>query len=411
MGKRRGKGEGSIYQRDDGRWAGSVDLGFIDGKRVRKTFYGATRKAVSSKLKGALGREQAGGLVRTNDVITVGAHLDRWLASVSVRPKTKRQYEQVVRLYLKPALGPVRLTRLDPDQVRALVHGLEQRSLSTRTATLARDVLRIALAQAVNDQLIGRNVATLVRRPKGRRREGATLSSDEARALIDALAGHRLETVITCGLALGLRLGEVLGLQWADVDLKAGRLQVRHALQTIGKTRELADLKSRESRRALALPAVVVRALTRHKVSQAERQLAAGPDWLKGDYVFTTRNGRPLDGTLVTRDLKRILSQTWMGGKAGCDHGRARDRVCLDCAATQLPSVSFHALRHSCASLLLAAGVPIRDVSELLGHSDVRLTLTNYAHVLDAQRTAMAGTIDRVFDSQSDSLTAGHWQK
>jgi integrase len=404
---RRGKGEGSIYRREDGRWAASVDLGFVDGRRTRKTFYGGTRKAVSDKLKGALGRQQAGGLVRTNDVITVETYLDRWLSSVSVRPKTKRQYEQIVRLYLKPAIGPVRLTRLEPDQVRSLVVGLEQRGLSARTATLARDVLRIALGQAVSDQLLARNVASLVRRPKGRRREGATLSSDEARALLDALDGKRLETVITCGLALGLRLGEVLGLQWADVELKAGRLQVRHALQTVGKKRELVGLKSRESRRTLALPAVVVRTLERHKAVQAARRLAAGADWQRSDFVFTTRTGRPLEGTLVTRDLKRILARTWIGGRDECEHARVRERACLDCGAMHLPVVSFHALRHSCASLLLAAGVPIRDVSELLGHSDIRLTLSSYAHVLHENRAKLAGTIDRVFDSQSDSQTVG----
>jgi integrase len=407
MAKRRGRSEGSIYQRNDGRWAATVDSGFINGRRVRKTYYGATRKAVASKLTTALGRQQRGAVVNTNDQITVETYLDRWLATVSVRQKTKRQYEQVVRLYLKPALGPVRLARLEPDQVRALVLGLEARGLSTRTATLARDVLRIALAQAVRDEVLARNVATLVRRPKGTRRNGPTLSSNEARALLNALQGRRLDAVITCGVALGLRLGEVLGLQWADVDLKAGRLNVRRSLQTVGKRRELVELKSRESRRSLAIPAFVLRTLERHKATQATRRLAAGASWQRSDFLFTTGLGRPLEGTLVTRDLKRILARTWLGGLKDCAHSRQRDRVCLDCGATPLPVMGFHALRHSCASLLLAAGVPVRDVSELLGHSDVRLTLSSYAHVLDEHRTKLAGTIDRVFDSQSDSQAAG----
>lgn len=411
MANRRGKSEGSIYERGDGRWAACVDLGFIDGKRVRKTFYGATRKSVAGKLTDALGKQQRGAVVKTNDQLSVDTYLDRWLANVSVRPKTKRQYEQVVRLYLKPAIGPVRLARLDPDQVRSLVLGLERRGLSPRTATLARDVLRIALAQAVSDQLIARNVATLVRRPKGRRKECATLSNDEARALLDALDGHRLGAVVTCGVALGLRLGEGLGLQWSDLDLNTSRMKIQHALQTTGKRRELVDVKSRESNRTLALPAVVVRMLTAHKAAQAARRLAAGKEWQKSDFVFTTGVGRPLDGTLVTRDLKRILARTWLGGRSGCKHPRLRERACLDCGASQLPIVSFHGLRHSCASLLLAAGVPIRDVSELLGHSDVRLTLSSYAHVIDENRTKMAGMIDRVFDSQSDSQTVGQGQK
>ena len=121
---KRGRSEGSIYQRRDGRWASAVDLGFIDGRRVRKSFYAATRKAVAIKLADALGRHQKGVNVNTDDALTVAAHLNTWLATASVRPKTKRQYEQVVRLYLKPAIGPAKLARLTPDQVRAMVASL-----------------------------------------------------------------------------------------------------------------------------------------------------------------------------------------------------------------------------------------------------------------------------------------------
>lgn len=404
---RRGKGEGSIYQRKDGRWTGSIDLGFVDGRRARKSFYGATREAVRKRLNVALGKHEQGGLVHTDDTISVETHLDNWLKGIGVRPKTRRQYEQVVRLYLKPSVGPIRLNKLEADQVRAMVRGLEQRGLSARTCTLARDVLRIALAQAVSDELIARNVAELVRRPKGRRRECSVLSPDEARALLESLAGKRLEPVITCGLALGLRLGEALGLQWGDVDLKGGRLMVRQALQTLGKKRELVDTKSRESQRTITLPALVVRSLEQHRKAQAEKRLAAGGDWLQSDFVFTTRTGRPLEGTLVTRDLKRILERTWIGGRENCAHTRTRDRECLDCPARRLPSLGFHGLRHSCASLLLATGLPVRDVSELLGHSDVRLTLSTYAHVLEGNRAKVAGVIDSVFDSQSDSQANG----
>jgi integrase len=170
----------------------------------------------------------------------------------------------------------VRLARLAPDHVRALVLGLEKRGLSARTATLARDILRIALAQAVREEAIARNVATLIRRPKGTRRDAPTLSRDEAHTLLHALTGRRLEAVVTYGVALGLRLGEVLGLQWPDVDLSAARLRVRHALQTIGKDRVLVDVKSRESQRTIALPTVVVRAFQRHRIAQSERRLAAG---------------------------------------------------------------------------------------------------------------------------------------
>ena len=404
---RRGRSEGSIHKRSDGRWVATVDGGFVNGRRVRKSYYGKTRQVVAEKLNEAIGRRRGGGVVKTNDAINVAAHLDTWLSTVSVRPKTKRQYEQITRLYLKPAIGPMKLARLEPSHVRALVQGLEDRGLSKRTATLARDVLRIALSQAVVDQLIVRNVAGLVRRPKPARHEIVTLEGDEARALLDRLSGHRLEALITCGVALGLRLGEVLGLQWADIDFPARRLSIRHAMHTTGKVRELAELKTRESRRTLSLPAVVVRTLERHKASQAVRRLAAGALWQRSDQVFTTRYGRPLDGTLVTRDLKRLLETTWTGGSAACEHERIRERECLDCGAQRLPALSFHGLRHSCASLLLAAGVPVRDVSELLGHSDVRLTLNTYGHVLEESRARTAGVTDGILDSQTDSQAVG----
>ncbi len=325
---RRGRSEGSIYERADGRWAAMVDLGFIDGRRVRKSFYGPTRKTVADKLAVALGRQQNGGLVRTNEAISTGAYLDRWLSTVCVRPKTLRQYQQVIRLYVKPAIGPVKLARLEPDHVRALVQGMERRGLSTRTATLARDVLRIALGQAVSDGLLARNVAALVRRPKGTRRDGPTLNSDEARALLEGLKGHRLETLVTCGVALGLRLGEVLGLQWADIDLAGRTLAVRRALQTTGKRRELTDLKSRESRRTLTLPAVVVRSLERHKARQAERRLAAGVDWKRSDFLFTTRVGRPLDGDARHPRSKDTVGQD-VDGRSGWMRAYARPRRCL----------------------------------------------------------------------------------
>lgn len=409
MANRRGKREGSIYQRKDGRWAAEIDLGFIDGRRVRKSFYGRTRDAVRRRLNVALGKHEQGGLVDTDDTITVEKHLVKWLGGISVRPKTRRQYEQVVRLYLVPSLGPIRLAKLEADHVRAMVRGLEARGLSMRTATLARDILRIALSSAVSDELIARNVAELVRRPKGRRREWPTLSAVESRALLDALRGRRLETVVTVGLALGLRVGEALGLQWSNIDMQAGTLSVRKALQTTGKVRELVDTKSRESQRTVSLPLFLLRSLEQHKVQQAERRLAAGAEWQRSDFVFTTRVGRPLDATLVTRDLKLIIGRTWSGGNPDCTHERTRDRECLDCPARRLPTLSYQALRHSCASLLLAAGVPMRDVSELLGHSDIRLTLSTYAHVLEGNRAKTAGVMDSVIDSQSDSQTGGRW--
>ena len=395
---RRGRHEGTIFRRQDGRWTGALDLGWDQGRRRRKNFYGATRADVREKLTRALGEVQRGGAVDLDERVTVGQYLDRWVGTVSVRRKTVRSYQQFVTLHLKPGLGRIRLTKLTPGHVRTLLAEKEKAGLSIRTVTLMRDVLRIALNQAVTDGAAARNVAALVKRPKPTRRQGPILSPEEAPVFLARIAGTRLAPVITIGLSVGLRLGEVLGLQWSAVDLDEGVIRVERGLETIGRDRSLVALKSKESRRTIHLPEFVRVALVQHRQHQRERQLLAGGKWRAegSTFVFTTRDGRPLDGCGVTRDLKRLLTRTWVGGRKECEHPRVINRQCADCGAEHLPALSFHSLRHSCASILLAQGVPVRDVAEILGHSDVRLTLGTYAHVIEAGRNRAAGVMDRV---------------
>jgi integrase len=397
-GRRRGGGEGTIFQRQDGRWTGALDLGWEQGRRRRKCFYGSTRDEVRKKLTHALSEVQRGGSVDLDERVTVGQHLDHWLDTVSVRRKTARSYQQFVTLHLKPGLGQIRLTKLTPGQVRTLLARKEQAGLSVRTVTLMRDVLRIALNQAITDGAVVRNAAALVKRPKPTRRQGPILSPDQAPVFLSRIQGTRLAPIITVGLSVGLRLGEVLGLQWSAVDLDAGVIRVECGLETIGRDRSLIPLKSKESRRIIHLPEFVRVALVQQRQHQRERQLLAGGEWRAegSSFVFTTRDGRPLDGGGVTRDLKRLLTQTWIGGGPDCKHPRVINRQCAECSAEHLPALSFHSLRHSCASILLANGVPVRDVAEILGHSDVRLTLSTYAHVIEASRTRAAGVMDRV---------------
>ena len=337
--------------------------------------------------------------------VTVSAYLTTWLATVSVRPKTRRCYEQNVRCHLIPALGTIKLTRLQPADIRAMLAEKEREGLAPRTATLIRDVLRIALNQALRDGAVARNVALLVRRPKATRHAGPVLDVPQAQALLARVEAHPLAPVITIALALGLRQGEALGLQWKDIDLQGKTVMVHHALQAVGGERRRVSVKSDTSRRTLRLPALVVEALKRHRQRQAERRLKAGEAWQVSDYVFTTRLGRPLLGTNVTRDTKRLVRSTWLGGTVPkCKHRKQADHVCKACGARRLPDVTFHSLRHSCASLLLAQGVPVREVSELLGHSDIRLTLDVYAHVLSASRERTATAMDSLLGSNGSQI-------
>jgi len=292
----------------------------------------------------ALGEVQRGGSVDLDERVTVGQYLDRWLGTVSVRRKTARSYQQLVTLHLKPGLGRIRLTKLTPGNLRTLLAEKEQAGLSVRTVTLMRDVLRIALNQAVTDGAVARNVAALVKRPKGTRRQGPILSPDQAPVFLSRIKGTRLAPLVSIGLAVGLRLGEALGLQWSSIDLEQGVISVERGLETIGRDRALVELKSKESRRTIRLPEFVRVARVQHRQQQRERQLAAGGNWRAegSSFVFTTRDGRPLDGCGVTRDLKRLLARTWMGGRPDCKHSRVITRQCADCGAEHLPAMSFH---------------------------------------------------------------------
>ncbi|MEX0629115.1 MAG: site-specific integrase [Chloroflexota bacterium] len=358
---RRGPHEGNIYQRTDGRWEARIHLGYADGRRRRKSFYGHTRGEVQEKLTRAL-RDQYQGLpVGTDDRLTVGQFLTGWLSDAvrpSVRPKTYATYEMYARCHLIPELGRIPLARLAPQDVQRLMNRKLAAGLSPQTVCHLRAVLRRALNQANRWGLVPRNVATLVDPPRVPRREVPVMTPEEARHLLLALRGDRFEALFTLALMLGLRQGEVLGLRWEDVDLPSSRLAIRHALQRVNGKLQLVEPKTQLSRRSLIMPPMLVDALQAQRVRQLEERLWAGSRWRESDLVFTTSLGTPLDGTNVTHRFQAVLR------------------------AAGLPRLRFQDLRHACASLLLAQGVHPRIVMEQLGHSQISLTLNTYSHVL-----------------------------
>jgi integrase len=371
---RRAHGEGTIVQRKDGRWHAAYYFEQPDGHQDRKYLYGATQREVVKKLE-AFKRELAKGAPLPNDRITVDQFLTQWLEEVvrpKNRPKTFESYAMHVRLYLGPAIGHHRLVKLTPQHVQALMNRQLADGLSPRTVNYTRSILRAALNRALKWGLVSRNVATLVDAPPSRRPEVRPLSFDQARSLLKNLEGHRLEALFSVALAVGLRQGEALALHWADVDLDQGLIHVRHTLQKIDNQWQFLEPKTERSRRTIPLPAVAAETLRRHKERQDLERLAAGSVWEEWDLVFPSTRGTPLDGSNVTHTLQRILA----------DSGLPRQR--------------FHDLRHFCASLLVAQGVPMRVIMEILGHSQITLTMDTYSHVALDQKTAAAQQIDAV---------------
>jgi integrase len=355
MANRRGNGEGSITRLADGRWQARVSL--PNGRR--KAFYGKTRREAAEKLTRALAAQQQ-GLPLVGERQTVGQFLTHWLEDVarpSVRPRTYASYAQLLRLHLLPELGRVPLAKLSPQHVQSFLNRKRAAGLSARTVQYLHAVLRRALGQAERWGLVARNVARLVVPPTAERPDVQPLTIEQARQLIAAARGDRLEALYTVAVAIGLRQGEALGLRWQDIDLDRGLLTVARQLQRIDGTLVLTEPKTARSRRTLQLPAVAIEALRAHKRRQLEARLAAGPAWQDSGLVFTTAIGTPLDARNVVRHFHALLA------RAG------------------LPRMPFHTLRHTAASLLLAQGLDIRVVQQVLGHSQIALTANLYAHV------------------------------
>lgn len=228
--KARGDGEGSIYERADGRWAATISLGYIDNKRKRKTFYGETRSEVAEQLKRALHTQQQGLPVAPKRQ-TVEHFLNNWLetaAKPALRGSTYATYESHIRVHIIRGLGRKVLSDLNAQDVQAFINRkLASPRLSKRTVADIYAILRRALDLAVRWDLVPRNVATLIDRPRVERKEMGVLTPEYARQLLESIQGDPDEALFTVALSLGLRRGETLGLRWQDVDLAKGILQVR----------------------------------------------------------------------------------------------------------------------------------------------------------------------------------------
>lgn len=376
---RRGPGEGSIYKREsDGRWVGTLNLGFDSrGRRRRRTYYARTQREVREKLEAGKARARDGVVILSKSP-TVREWLDQFVSGKTSdwAPGTCRRNAGIVRAHLGPALGRHRLDKLTPMHVKTMLDAKLADGLSPKTVQLIRALLVSALRQAEEWGLVARNVARLVPGPRMRRREVEPLSPEESATLLKNVEGHEHEALFTLAISLGMRQGEILGLGWADLDLDEATLSVRRTLHKVDGQYELRDPKTEKSRRSLPIPQFVLASLKRHRVEQLERRMRAGGDENQWDLVFTDHAGRPLHGPTVTRRLQALMKRH------------------------EMRRIRFHDLRHSCASLLLAQGVPLTSIQEVLGHANFYITRDTYSHIgvelkreaADAMQKALGGS-------------------
>lgn len=344
----------------------------IDGRRRRRTVYGASRAEVGAQLNALLGRSSSGELLETSTPTLktwlgdwYGTHQHEWRAS------TRRIYRHAIDAWLVPAMGTVRLDALKPMTVQRWINASTTKDGPRQMLVTAHVVLRSALKWAMTQRLITFNAAELVKVPRPTPQPAAPLSVQQARQLFAATKDHRLGSMVLASLTLGLRLGEVSGVTWADVDLRGATIRIRQQVQETKGAVTLQPLKTAASRRKLGLPAVLVTALKAQKVRQLEERLQAGARWAQaGDLVFTMPDGAMVRPAHARRVLRALLT------------------------AAGLPRVRFHALRHTAATLLLQDGVPLFDVSRILGHAEISTTADIYGHLTDEMTAGAATRMD-----------------
>src|SRR6266568_9286810 len=368
---RRGHGEGSITRRKDGRYQAAITL----ENHERKYFYGKTRKEVQDKLNRAL-YEQKQGTLATGPQQTLKAHLERWLEQVcklTMRPNTYKSYRSAIHHHLVPALVHIKLQKLKIGDLQAF-YAEKHGKLKPGTLAVINAALSDALEDALKQGMVARNVAKLVDLPHIERYEGQILTVEQARKLLEVAHGSSLDALLLVALTTGMRRGELAAVRWSDVDLEKGILQVRRTLAWVhGMGYVEGEPKTKAGRRKIGLSNVVVEALKEHRIRQEQARMKMGDRWRELGLIFCNMHGGYFNPGRIWYLFKKVLK------------------------AAGLPDVRFHDLRHGAATVLLAAKVDLKVVSELLGHSSVAVTADIYGHVLPEMQQEVVKKMDDLF--------------
>lgn len=397
--RRNANGQGGVYRRSDGRWEAKVFVDTPDGRRKRISVDGDTERAALDEL-GKVLDQQRRGIPTATTTLTVAEYLRYWLehiAEPAVRRTTYATYEGDVRLHIIPGIGNRKLKSLQPSHIRAWLTGLHTRCQccaqgkdaargrksqarccalvpakccnDTLSASSIRHVLRVlraALQDAVDEELLSRNVARLVQLRVTDDRKVRSFTRAEAMRFLKTAETTRLYALWAVALSMGLRRGEALGLQWSDVDLDGERITIRRALHRVDGQLKLENVKTEGSVAVLPVPRTLVPILTNHRRRQVEERLAAGSAWRDTGLVFTTPQG----GALEPRNVNRMFHRL--------------------CEKADVPQLRVHDLRHSCATLLFTMGVQPATVQKILRHSSITVTTGTYVEVIEAvQRDAL----------------------
>jgi integrase len=349
------------------RWVFVVDLGRDENGRRRQDWHSYPDKETAQRTYDRIRHEKNEEIYVARTNMTVATYLDEWLAGhrANVKASTWESYRWLVRKYVSPRIGAIKLQRLSIAHVKALKAGLLDAGLSPRTVAYTLTVVSRALSEAVKEGHLGRNVAALVERPRKTDSRATAWTADELRTFLHEVAGDRLYGLWRFAASTGARRGECLALRWRDIDLNAEEVTIERARVRAGSRVVETTPKSGKGR-TIRLDGATIVALRRWRRQQTEERMALGGG-LSADYVFTAEDGNPLDPDTVSKAFAGLVRRSGV------------------------PALSFHGLRHTHASVLLREKVNPRVVQERLGHADVQITLSIYTHLIggdDAEASA-----------------------
>jgi integrase len=383
MAKKRDYKTGGLRERSSGSWELKVRCADPrTGRRVVK-FYTVkgSKQDAKKRLRDLSVMAEACSLPDEQKLF--GAVLDSWESSLDVSPKTAERYLELVRLYIRPHLGGLKVRAITASRLEEFygdlragrsVAGAEATKLAPRTIGHIHRLVVQALGLAERDKVIEASPARHAKRPKIERTEIEILAEEQIRAVLAKLRGRAMYLIALTGLATGMRRGELLALRWKDVDLDAGKLKVEQSLEQTKSGLRFKAPKTRYGRRIITLPFSVTAELRLHRKTQAEQRLKLGLGKPADDaLVFQRPDGEPLLPNSVTTEWRRLVT------------------------SLKLPKVSLHSWRHTHASQLIASGLDVLTISRRLGHGSPSITLDVYSHLFKPTDTAAAAVFESAF--------------
>ena len=367
---KRGQNEGSIRKRKDGTWEARVTIGIsADGKQQRKSLYGKTRQEVSAKMTDLLNNLQK-GIITNPTEMTLAEWLDFYMLEYKkqyVKPTTYNNYTVKVKNHIKPAIGHYKLKALRQDIIQKFVNSLSGKGLAPSTVIDIFKVLSNALETAVDDGLIVRNVANRVKLPKTTKPQITVLTQEQQNAFVEQAKVTYMGVVYIFDLCTGMRLGELLGLKWQDIDFEQNQLHIKRIIRKVKDPDnpeehwhlEFGTPKTPTSERIIPLNETAIKVLADVWEQQEKNKEKASTAYEDNDLVFCTQLGRPLDPTNMRRTCYSI------------------------CAKIGVSNIHPHCLRHTFTTRGAENNVDVRVMQKFLGHATIKETADTYTHVLN----------------------------